>query len=168
MINCFNKKNHNQFQFWFSSVTFLLMKWVSGESPIYTFYRSHQFSYTSLDEEGFGGRSYTCYRSHQLSYISLDEVGFRWKCDTCLAKNKKKQTKKTHQKKPVTDHTNSVTFLSMRWVLGEGVIPGSHQLIYTSLDEEGFRWGFDLCCEFTSTLLHLILLLGFRWGFVPH
>ena len=54
-------------------------------------------------------------------------------------KNKKKQTKKTHQKKPVTDHTNSVTFLSMRWVLGEGVIPGSHQLGYTSLDEEGFR-----------------------------
>ena len=105
------------------------MKRVSGESPKYTFYRSHQFSYTSFDEVGFGGRSYACYRSHQLSYISLDEVGFGESCDTCLAK---KQT-------PVTDHTNSVTFLSMRWVLGEGAIPRSHQLGYTSLDGEGFR-----------------------------
>lgn len=40
---------------------------------------------------------------------------------------------------PVTDHTNSVTFLSVRWVLGEGAIPGSHQLGYTSLGDEGFR-----------------------------
>ena len=144
MINCFNKKNHNQFQFWFSSVTFLLMKWVSGESPIYTFYRSHQFSYTSLDEEGFGGRSYTCYRSHQLSYISLDEVGFRWRCDTCLAKNKKKQTNKNTPKE------------TCYW---------SHQLSYISLDEVGFGWRCDT--RVTSTHLHFSWWRGFQMRVWP-